>query len=41
MNKKNKALEYLDYLVKTNPNKSVSLKFYIRVYDGTSVEASS
>lgn len=39
--KKNKALEYYDYLVKTNPDKSVSLKFYIRVYDGTSVEASS
>lgn len=41
MDKRNIALEYYDYLVKTNPDKSVSLKFYIRVYDGTSVEASS
>lgn len=41
MNKKSKALEYYDYLVKTNPNKSVELKFFIRVYDNNCVEASN
>ena len=41
MNKRNKALEYYDYLVKTNPNKHVELVFYIRVYDDDSVEASN
>lgn len=41
MNKRNKALEYYDYLVKTNPNKQVELVFYIRVYDDNSVEASN
>ena len=41
MNKRNKALEYYDYLVKTNPNKQVELAFYIRVYDDNSVEASN
>lgn len=41
MNKRNKALEYYDYLVKTNPNKHVELVFYIRVYDDNSVEASN
>ena len=40
MNKKDKALEYYDYLVKMNPNKSVELKFFIRVYDDNCVEAS-
>jgi hypothetical protein len=40
MNKKDKALEYFDYLVKMNPNKTVKLKFFIRVYDDNSVEAS-
>lgn len=41
MNKRNKALEYYDYLVKTNPYKHVELVFYIRVYDDNSVEAST
>lgn len=41
MNKRNKALEYFDYLVKTNPNKHVELVYYIRVYDDNSVEAST
>lgn len=41
MNKRNKALDYYDYLVKTNPNKKVELKFYLRVYDDNCVEASS
>ena len=40
MNKKDKALEYYDYLVKMNPNKSVELKFFIRVFDDNCVEAS-
>ena len=40
MNKKDKALEYFDYLVKMNPNKYVELKFFIRVYDDNCVEAS-
>ena len=40
MGKKDKALEYYDYLVKMNPNKSVELKFFIRVYDEDCVEAS-
>ena len=41
MDKKKKALEYYDYLVKTNPNKYVELVFYIRVYDDDCVEASN
>ena len=41
MNKKSKAIEYYDYLVKTNPNTSVHLKYYIRVYDDNCIEASS
>ena len=41
MNKRNKALEYYDYLVKTNPNKHVKPVFYIRVYDDNNVEASN
>lgn len=41
MKKRNKALEYYDYLVKTNPNKHVELVFYIRVYNDNSVEAST
>ena len=31
MNKVDKALDYYDYLVKTNPYKHVELVFYIRV----------
>ena len=41
MEKKSKALDYYDYLVKTNPNKYVELVFYIRVYDDDCVEASN
>ena len=41
MNKKDKALDYYDYLVKTNPNKHVELVYYIRVYDDDCVEASN
>lgn len=40
MNKKDKALEYYDYLVKMNPNNPVELKYFIRVYDDNNVEAS-
>lgn len=40
MNKRSKAIEYYDYLVKMNPNKFVELKYYIRVYDDNCVEAS-
>ncbi len=41
MNKKDKAIEYFNYLVKTNPHKTVELKYYIRVYDENCVEAST
>lgn len=40
MSKKDKALEYFDYLVKMNPNKHVELRFFVRVYDDNCVEAS-
>jgi len=39
--KRSKAIEYYDYLVKINPNKSVSIKFYIRVFDDYCIEASN
>ena len=40
MSKRDKVIEYYDYLVKTHPYKSVEIKFYIRVYDDNMVEAS-
>lgn len=40
MNKKDKALEYYDYLVKMNPNCTVELKYFIRLHGNNNVEAS-